>query len=50
MLHLIVLGEHYDDPLWGVAVFIDVVLATSAVGLALLARRLTGSDRRRVRK
>jgi hypothetical protein len=47
-LHLIVLGEHYDNTLWGFGVFIDVILAASAVGLALLARRLTGRDRRPV--
>jgi hypothetical protein len=47
-LHLTVLGEHYDDTLWGLGVFIDVFLAASAVGLAFLARRLTGRDRRRV--
>ncbi len=49
VLHLVVVGEHHDDTLWGVGVFIDVVLAAGAVGLALLARRLTGRDRRRAR-
>ena len=47
-LHLIVLGEHYDDTLWGLGVFLEVFLAASAVGLGLLARRLTGRDRRPV--
>jgi hypothetical protein len=47
-LHLIVLGEHYDDTLWGLGVFFEVFLAAAAVGLALLARRLTGRDRRPV--
>ncbi len=47
-LHLTVFGEHYDDTLWGLGVFIDVFLAASAVGLAFLACRLTGRDRRRV--
>jgi hypothetical protein len=49
ILHFGVLGEHYDDTLWGVGIFGDVVLAAVAVGLALLARRLAGRDRRGAR-
>jgi hypothetical protein len=47
-VHLIVLGDHYDDDgLWGLAVIMDVVLAGLAVCVALAVRTLTGRDRRR---
>ena len=48
-LHFVVLGEHYDDTLWGVGVFFHVIFAASAVGLALLARAVTRGSRRRAR-
>jgi ABC-type Na+ efflux pump permease subunit len=47
MLHFAVLGDHYDGTLWGVGLLGEVVLAAAAVGLALLARLLTGRDRAR---
>jgi hypothetical protein len=40
-LHVAVIGEHYDDTLWGVGVLVQACLAAVAVGLALLADRLT---------
>jgi hypothetical protein len=46
MLHFIALGEHYDDTLWGVGIFVEVVLAAAAVGLGLLARLLVRRDHR----
>jgi hypothetical protein len=39
--HFIVLGDHYDDTLWGIGVFGQAFLAAVAVGVALLADRLT---------
>lgn len=47
-VHFALFGEHYDDTLWGVGLVVTVVLGAVSVGLALLARRLTGRDRRRV--
>jgi hypothetical protein len=41
MLHFAVLGDHYDDTLWGVGAFGQAFLAAVAVGVALLADRLT---------
>jgi hypothetical protein len=41
VLHFALLGDHYDDTLWGVGVLGQGLLATVAVGLALLADRLT---------
>ena len=49
MLHLILFGEHYDDTLWGLGVFLEVVLAAGALAVALLARRLTRRDGRQLR-
>jgi hypothetical protein len=49
MTHFAFLGDHYDDTLWGVGLFAQVFLAGGAVGLALLARRLIGRDRRSLR-
>lgn len=50
MLQFGFLGEHYDDSgLWFLGVIGEVFLAAGAVGLALLARVVTGRDRRRVR-
>jgi len=48
VLHFAVLGEHYDDTLWGLGIFGDVVLAGAAVGLALLARVTSRRDRGRI--
>jgi hypothetical protein len=41
LLHFAVLGDHYDGTLWGVGVFGQAFLAAVAVGVALLADRLT---------
>jgi peptidoglycan/LPS O-acetylase OafA/YrhL len=52
MLHYGFLGEHYDNDLWGLGVFLDVGLAAVAVAVALLARlarRLVGRRPRRLR-
>jgi peptidoglycan/LPS O-acetylase OafA/YrhL len=49
MAHFAFLGDHYDDTLWGVGLYLEAFLAAVAVGLALLARRVTDSDRRRSR-
>jgi hypothetical protein len=49
MAHLTFLGDHYDDTLWGVGLYLEAFLAAVAVGLALVARRVTGSARRRSR-
>jgi hypothetical protein len=43
------LGDHYDDTLWGVGLYLEAFLAAVAVGLALVARRVTDSARRRSR-
>jgi hypothetical protein len=40
-LHFALLGDHYDDTLWGIGLFGQGLLATVAIGLALLADRLT---------
>jgi hypothetical protein len=39
--HFAVLGDHYDDTLWGVGLLGEVLFAAVAVGLAFLAARLT---------
>jgi hypothetical protein len=44
MAHVAFVGDHYDDTLFGQAFF-----AAVAVGLALLAHRLTRRARRRIR-
>ena len=49
MAHFAVLGEHYDSPLAGMGVLVQAVLAAGALAVALLARRLSGQDRRRLR-
>jgi hypothetical protein len=49
LAHFAFLGDHYDDTLWGIGLLLQAFLAAAAVGLALLARRLSGRDRRRVR-
>jgi hypothetical protein len=41
LLHFAFLGDHYDDTLWGIGLLGQAVLATVAVGVALLADRLT---------
>lgn len=45
MLHFAVLGEHYDDPLWGVGLELQVLFGAVAVGLALVSRRLSRLSR-----
>ena len=40
-VHFVVLGDHYDDTLWGIGLFGLAVLAAVAVGVARLADRLT---------
>ncbi len=37
MLHYIVFGEHYANPLAGVGVFVQMVFAVAAAGIALVA-------------
>jgi hypothetical protein len=49
MARLAFLGDHYDDTLWGVGLYLEAFLAAVAVGLALVARRVTDSARRRSR-
>jgi hypothetical protein len=44
--HFAVLGEHYDGTLWSIGLFGMAVLGAASLGLALLARRLAGRDRR----
>ena len=39
--HLVLFGGHYDDTLWGIGVFLQALVAAVAVGLAILADRLT---------
>jgi hypothetical protein len=39
--HFALLGDHYDDTLWGVGLIGQVLLAAVAVGVAFLAARLT---------
>ncbi len=46
MIHFVAVGEHYDGTLWGVGVFLQVVLAAASVAMALSVRRWTGDDRR----
>ena len=46
-LHFAVLGEHYDDTLWGVGLFGQVVCAGAASALALLAHQLVRRGRGR---
>jgi hypothetical protein len=41
ILHFAFLGNHYDGTLWGVGIFGQAFLAAVAVGVALLADRLT---------
>jgi hypothetical protein len=43
--HFVVLGEHHDDTLWGVGVFVMAFLAAWATGLALLVHRFLRRDR-----
>ena len=45
VVHFAVLGEHYDGTLSGVGALLQVFFGAVAVGLALLARRLSGPDR-----
>jgi hypothetical protein len=39
--HLAFLGDHYDDTLWGIGLLGEALLAAVAVGVALVAARLT---------
>jgi hypothetical protein len=40
-LHFAFLGAHYDDTLWGIGLFGQALLAAVAVGVAVMADRLT---------
>lgn len=42
ILHFGSLGEHYDDPLWGVGVYVQAFLAGIALAFTLLSQRLSG--------
>ena len=48
MLHYIVLGEHYDNPLAGVGVFVQMIFALAALGIALVAYFLADKWRQRM--
>jgi hypothetical protein len=45
MAHFAVLGDHYDDTLWGVGFFVMAFLAAWATGLALLVHRFRCRNR-----
>jgi hypothetical protein len=46
-LHFMLLGDHYDDTLWGIGVVGQVILGALAVGAALVVRALTARARGR---
>ena len=48
MLHFLFFGEHYDDPLAGVGVIIQMVFALVALGIALVAYFLADKWRQRM--
>ena len=48
ILHFLFFGEHYNDPLSGVGVVIQMVLAVAAAGIALTAYFLAGKWRQRM--
>ena len=46
-LQFVILGNHYDDTLWGIGVVGQAVMGALAVGAALVARVLTAQTRAR---
>jgi len=46
-LQFAILGNHYDDTLWGIGVVGQAVMGALAVGAALVARVLTAQTRAR---
>ena len=48
MLHYIVLGEHYDNPLAGIGVIVQMAYALAALGIALVAYFLADKWRQRM--
>ena len=48
LLHYIVLGEHYDNPLAGIGVFVQMAYAVAGLGIALVAYFLADKWRQRM--
>jgi hypothetical protein len=49
MLHFLFLGEHYNDPLSGMGLVVQMFLAMAAAGIALVAHFLADRWRQRTR-